>query len=77
MRDPQKRRESCRTYYERHREERLAYSREYYARKRDEILARGKAHRAQGNPEDVARAQRIAQARAKNSAKMRAAMGIA
>ncbi len=73
MRDPEKRREACRSYYERHREERLAYGREYYARKREAILSSQKAKRAAEaqSTEDQARAQRLAEIRARNGAKMR------
>ncbi len=79
MRDPDKRKAWCRSYYERNREARKAYAREYYAAKREAILAERNTRRAEtkASTEDTARAQRLADIRARNGAKMRAAMGIA
>ena len=79
MRDPEKRKAEMRSYYERNREARKTYAREYYATKREAIIAKRNTRRAEtkASTEDTARAQRLADIRARNGAKMRAAMGIA
>lgn len=78
MRDPEKRKAEMRSYYERNREARKAYAREYYAAKKTTIIAKQNTRRAESkaSTEDTARAQRLADIRARNGAKMRAAMGL-
>jgi len=75
VKTPEKNREACKTYYERHREERLEYSRKYYAANREKVLAR-QAGRSTSKPPASERETRLAEIRAKNSAKQRAAMGL-
>jgi uncharacterized protein (DUF3084 family) len=77
MKTPERNREYCKSYYERHREERLEYSRQYYAANKEKVLARQAGRQVASKPQQATdMKQRLAEIRAKNSAKQRAAMGL-
>ncbi len=77
MRDPDKLKAWSQSYYAANREARKDYARQYYEQNREAILAKRREKHVAARNVDADRAQRLAEIRARNGAKMRAAMGIA